>query len=242
MTQRERAHSGWRAAGRHFPGLDPGDPENARLRLKNYRGGFESWRRGGVEGLVVQDHVTEGIQQAAGEILQAAEQLHGCPSELGRQVSQQTAGFHQLLDHGGDLQQVVVGFEVFRVDAENVFQVEAAVLLAIEALVLNVPAVSSSFVDPDPMMVPTTIAVASPNPMARRNVAGCCDPVLAAKSSLADDEFSAGIIKQCGPHIVGLILPSTQQICRVGCAGYQDMAGRYHCFTPSEQTRLKLEL
>src|SRR5208282_1520686 len=48
------------------------------------------------------------------EILQAAEQLQGCPSELGRQVAQQTAGFHQLLDHVGDLQQVVVGFEVFR--------------------------------------------------------------------------------------------------------------------------------
>ena len=45
----------------------------------------------------------------------------------------------------GDLQQVVVGFELFRVGAENVLQVQAAVLLAIESLVLNVPAVSSSF-------------------------------------------------------------------------------------------------
>jgi len=74
----------------------------------------------GVEGLVVQDHVTEGIQQAAGEILQAAEQLQGCPSELGRQVAQQTAGFHQLLDHVGDLQQVVVGFELFRDNSVSV--------------------------------------------------------------------------------------------------------------------------
>jgi len=77
----------------------------------------------GVKGLVFQDHVTEGIQQAAGEILQTAEQLQGCPSEFGRQVAQQAAGFHQLQDHMGDLQQVVIGFEVFRVGAESVFQV-----------------------------------------------------------------------------------------------------------------------
>jgi hypothetical protein len=31
--------------------------------------------------LVVQDHVTEGFQHAAGEILQAAVQLHGHPSQ-----------------------------------------------------------------------------------------------------------------------------------------------------------------
>ena len=125
--------------------LLPGDPENARLRLRTIEADLNAGGVKGVEGLVVQDHVTEGIQHAAGEILQAAEQLHGCPSELGRQVAQQAAGFHELQDHVGDLQQVVVGFEVFRVDAENVFQVEAAVLLAIESLVLNVPAVSSSF-------------------------------------------------------------------------------------------------
>jgi len=86
-----------------------------------------------VEGLVAQGHVTEGVQQAASQILQAAEQLHGRPSELGRQIAQQATGFHHLLDDVRDLQQVVVGFEPFRVDAENMFQVEAAVLLAIES-------------------------------------------------------------------------------------------------------------
>src|SRR5271157_5191483 len=115
------------------------------IRQGNIEANLNAGGAKGVKGLVVQDHVTEGIQQAAGEILQAAEQLQGCPSELGRQVAQQAAGFQELQDHVGDLQQIVVGFELFRVDAENVFQVEAAVLLAIESLVLNVPAVSSSF-------------------------------------------------------------------------------------------------
>ena len=44
-----------------------------------------------------------------------------------------------------DLQQVVVGFEPFRVGAENMFQVQAAILLTIESLVLNMPAMSSPF-------------------------------------------------------------------------------------------------
>src|SRR5271166_2634075 len=138
--------AGWRAAGREFSGgcyLET--RKTLGYGLRTIEADLNAGGVKGVEGLVVQDHVTEGIQQAAGEILQAAEQLQRCPSELGRQVAQQTAGSHQLLDHVGDLQQVVVGFELFRVDAENVFQVEAAVLLAIEALVLNVPAVSSSF-------------------------------------------------------------------------------------------------
>jgi hypothetical protein len=45
----------------------------------------------------------------------------------------------------GDLQQVVVGFERFRVLAEDMLQVEAAVFLSIETLIFNVPALSSSF-------------------------------------------------------------------------------------------------
>src|SRR5512135_1164043 len=123
----------------------PGNPENTRLRLRTIEADWNAGGAQGVKGLVVQDHVTEGIQQAAGEILQAAEQLQGCPCELSRQLAQQAAGFHQLPDHGGDLQQIVVGFELFRVAADNVFQVEAAVLWAMASLVLNVPTVSSSF-------------------------------------------------------------------------------------------------
>src|SRR5439155_2792243 len=123
----------------------PGVPENARPRLRAIEADLNACGVEGVEGSVVQAHVTEGVQHAAGEILQAAEELDGGPSELSRQVAQQAAGFHELHDHVGDLQQVVVGFEVFRAGAENVLQVKAAVLLAIEALVLNVPAVSSSF-------------------------------------------------------------------------------------------------
>ena len=80
------------------------------------------------------------MQSAASTRLRKIESLRTLAS-----ASRRCSISRQLLDHVGDLQQVVVGFEVFRVDAENVFQVEAAVLLAIEALVLNVPAVSSSF-------------------------------------------------------------------------------------------------
>ena len=64
--------------------LIPGDPDNARLGLRTIEADLNAGGAKGVKGLVVQDHVTEGIQQAAGEILQAAEQLQGCPSELGR--------------------------------------------------------------------------------------------------------------------------------------------------------------
>jgi hypothetical protein len=38
-----------------------------------------------------------------------------------------------------------LGFELFRVGAENMFQVQAAFLVAIESSVLNVPGAASSF-------------------------------------------------------------------------------------------------
>ncbi len=58
--------------------------------------------------------------------------------------TQQAAGY-DLQDHMSDLHQIVVRFEQFRTRAVRVFEIQAAVLLTIETLVLHMPAMSASF-------------------------------------------------------------------------------------------------
>ena len=50
----------------------------------------------------------------------------------------------QLQEDVGDLQQIVKGLEVVRADAVRMRQVQAAILLGVEALVFNLPSVASS--------------------------------------------------------------------------------------------------
>ena len=97
MRGRRPASHGGRATGPTYfadERLETGDPRIARRRLRTIEADLNAAGVKEVEGLVVQGQVTEGFQQAAGDILQAAEQLHGCSSKLGRQVAQQAAGFH----------------------------------------------------------------------------------------------------------------------------------------------------
>ena len=49
-----------------FLAADTWRPGKRSARAKNYRGGFECWRRDGVNGLVVQNHESEG-QASQGE-------------------------------------------------------------------------------------------------------------------------------------------------------------------------------
>jgi hypothetical protein len=83
--------------------LETGDPKIARRRL----GSIESnLNPAGVERIkrsVAQREVTEGFQQAAGDILQAPEQLQGCSSKLGRRGAQQAADLQHLQDDVRDL-------------------------------------------------------------------------------------------------------------------------------------------
>jgi len=87
-----------------------------------------------VDRFVAQVYVREGFQQAAGEVLQATEQLFGRPSKLGRHIAQQAADLEDLQNDVSELQQEIVDFEPFRVGAENMLQVQAVVLLMIESL------------------------------------------------------------------------------------------------------------
>ena len=89
--------------------------------------------------------VTETFQQPTSQVFQAAEQLPRRAFALGGQAPQQAAGFEDLQDQVGDLHEVIVRFEQLRIGAEGMFEIQAAVLLSIETLVLNVPAISASF-------------------------------------------------------------------------------------------------
>jgi hypothetical protein len=125
--------------------LKTGDPRIARHRLGSIQSNLHPAGVERIKRSVAQGDVTEGFQQATGEILQAPEQLPGRSSILGRRGAQQAADLQDLQDDVRNLEQVIIRFEQFRVGAESVFQVQAAVLLTIESLVLNVPAVSSPF-------------------------------------------------------------------------------------------------
>ncbi len=126
---------GWLLHDREIDGMLSGTVEAVlhaliRLRLKR---------------VVTQVAVTETLQQATGQIGEAAEQLPRRAAAFRRQAPQQAAGFEDLQDHMSDLHQIVVRFEQFRTRAVRVFEIQAAVLLTIETLVLHMPAMSASF-------------------------------------------------------------------------------------------------
>src|SRR4029077_5845855 len=78
------------------------------------------------------------------DVLQAAEKLHRRLAECSRQLTQVLAVLQQQQKDVGNLKQVIIGLPVFRVGGVQVLQLETTVLLAVEALVFNVPAVTSS--------------------------------------------------------------------------------------------------
>src|SRR6266545_1058347 len=90
--------------------------------------------------------IANTVQQELADIFQAPEPLHRRLAIFRRPLPQELPVFQQQQENVGDLQQVVVGFRLFRVHAEHVPEVEAAVLLAVEPLVLNLPSCSSSLV------------------------------------------------------------------------------------------------
>ncbi len=64
--------------------LETGDPRIARRRLGSIESNLNPAGMERIKRSVAQGEVTEGFQQAAGDILQAPEQLQGCSSKLGR--------------------------------------------------------------------------------------------------------------------------------------------------------------
>ncbi len=104
--------SGWKLVTRELPGADG----NVGIE-------FESgWR--GENQTLCHSRTSNGRLPASG-----GRDSSGCRTTAWGSVRTRppncaaSCRFHQLQDHVGDLQQVVVGFELFRVDAENVLQV-----------------------------------------------------------------------------------------------------------------------
>src|SRR5262249_45307344 len=101
------------------------------------------------------------------DVPQAAEQLPQRPAQLRREPPQQAPPLHQLHQDEGDLEQQVVHLPLLRVDAVDVLQVQAAVLLPVEPLVLNLPP------NPPPALSPPANRVRqakpSPSPPAVRS-------------------------------------------------------------------------
>src|SRR5262249_31267422 len=69
-------------------------PENAHIGLGSIEADLDAGSVGWVERLVAEGEVTEGLQQAAGDILQAAEQTPRRLSILSREVAKQAACFY----------------------------------------------------------------------------------------------------------------------------------------------------
>ena len=99
----------------------------------------------GVEGVLAQKALTETFHEAARQVGEAAEQLPRRAAPFGRHAPKQAAGFENLQDHMGDLHQIVIRLKQFLAFAVRVFEIQAAVLLTVKALVLDVPAMPASF-------------------------------------------------------------------------------------------------
>ena len=76
-------------------------------------------------------------------IFQTPKQLQGRLAQFLSQAAKKTALLQQLQDQVSDLQQVVEGLPIAM--AVGVLQVEAPVLLRVKALILQMPAVPTSF-------------------------------------------------------------------------------------------------
>ena len=87
----------------------------------------------------------EALQDPPGDVPKASEKLDGCLAGALSEMEQETPLLHELQDEMGDLEEVVVRLDPFALEAVGVLQVQAAVLLQIEALILNGPSETTSF-------------------------------------------------------------------------------------------------
>lgn len=78
---------------------------------------------------------THTVQKPPCHIPQAAEQLPERTPRLCGQPPQQAATLQQLQQQKGDLEQQVLDFPLLRAGAVDLFQIQAAVLLAVEPLI-----------------------------------------------------------------------------------------------------------
>src|SRR5437879_298338 len=95
----------------------------------------------GVEPGVVPGDEADTVQQSPCHVLETAEQFPERPPHLVRQSAQQATALQQLRDQESDLQEQVISFPLLRVDAVDMLQVQAAVLLAIEPFILDFPTI-----------------------------------------------------------------------------------------------------
>lgn len=91
----------------------------------------------GIEGVAWDVEIAEAIQQAPSDVLEAAEELDGGGLIGLGEMLEQAAHFEQLQKDVSDLQQVVESLHIVRVDAVGMLQVQAAVFLDVEALILD---------------------------------------------------------------------------------------------------------
>ena len=97
-----------------------------------------------IEGVAGDAVVPQAFKKALADFGKAAEELEGRFAVSRGEVHQRAAGEEELQHHVGDLQQRVEAFEYAFVVAVGVFEVQAAVLLVVEALVFNFPSAASS--------------------------------------------------------------------------------------------------
>ena len=100
--------------------------------------------------------IAPGFEQAKGEILQRAEAAR-------EELLEQTARQHQLKEEVGHLQQKVEDLGGRVVLAVGVLESEAAVLLRVEALILNLPAHAPCILGEFADLVPPEVEVGDPD-------------------------------------------------------------------------------
>src|SRR5205807_1397501 len=122
-----------------------GDPEKSRDWLRAVQRDVDLTGRGSVEPSLWPVLVTQAFEQSASHIFQAAKELQQRTAQLGRQATQKTATLQQLNQDVGNLQQQIIRLPILRVDTVDVLQVQTAVLLAVEPLILDGPTIASSF-------------------------------------------------------------------------------------------------
>lgn len=99
----------------------------------------------GIEGVVRDAEIAQGIQEASSDVLEAAEEFDGGCLIASSEMLEEASHLEKLQEDVGYLQQVVESFDIVRVEAVCMLQVQAAVFLGVEPLVLNLGSDSPSF-------------------------------------------------------------------------------------------------
>lgn len=113
----------------------------AACLLRCVKADAQAGRRPRVKPLPRPRHIPQALQPPPRDVLQAAEQRRYRLAQPRGQALEQTPPFQQLRQDEGDLQQQVIRLPVLRVRAIDMLQVQAAVLLPVEPLILDLPAI-----------------------------------------------------------------------------------------------------